>query len=160
MNEHDTRPEPTETGGPGLHPALAAAMQTERERPAEAAQPELRTPEPTTHEERSRLATHADPSTAAAASSKSVESASGPRASVAWVRPTDLIAQGTARVAAVGIDLQAELTRRLRAATGDAARRGGRAVSDRARRLPDLARQNLRRAPRREAAERSGVGPR
>lgn len=165
MNEHDmpeppANPAPTGDTEHGLHPALAAAIHAERERPADPAPENTRVAEPAPETERSLLATHRDPSTTGTASlPKEASPARGARATVSWVRPTDLIAQGTAKVAAVGIDLQTELTRRLRAATGDAARRTGRAVSDRAQRLPDLARQH-RRPSSRTAAERSGMGPR
>lgn len=162
MNEHYHRPERGEgSGEDGLHPALAAAMHAEHEHPTEAEAPDVRTVEPTVDDvERSSFATHRDPSNPAKATpSHRPTSAPGSRASVTWVRPTDLIAQGTARVAAVGIDLRAELTRRLRAASGDAARRTGRVDSERTQRLPDLARQHQRTSPQR-TAERSGLGTR
>jgi hypothetical protein len=41
---------------------------------------------------------------------------------IAWVRPTDLIASSTARIAGRGINLQAELVHRARRAPGQAYR--------------------------------------
>lgn len=61
---------------------------------------------------------------------------------IAWVRPSDLIASSTARIAGRGIDLQADLARRVRRVPGQAyratrnqvrdhhARRADRAVSE------------------------------
>src|SRR5690606_8912267 len=63
---------------------------------------------------------------------------------VEWVRPTDLLARQSAAVAGRGIDLEVELARRTRQATGRVTRVSGRgvgkaaqAISERARRLPD-----------------------
>lgn len=41
---------------------------------------------------------------------------------IAWVRPSDLIASSTARIAGRGIDLQADLARRVRRVPGQAYR--------------------------------------
>lgn len=161
MNEHDAVTEPPEGAVSALHPALAEAMRAERARPAEDTVPDPRT---TSVEvaERSVLATHADPSTVGASpSGVAAEPQRGRsvRTAVTWVRPTELVAQSSAKVMAVGIDLQAELTRRLRAATGEAARRTVRAVSERAGRLPDPSRR-ARRAPAVRTVERSEMGRR
>ena len=71
---------------------------------------------------------------------------------VEWVRPTDLIARGSGRVAGVGIDFQIELARRARAAAT------GRmdVLSNRARRLPPISAFGRRGADR--DTERGAVG--
>lgn len=75
--------------------------------------------------ERSAFAVHHDPSL--------TTTASGPGSSVGrgvvWVRPSDLIASRTARIAGRGISFQAELANRARRAPGHAYR----ATRDRAR---------------------------
>lgn len=53
---------------------------------------------------------------------------------VEWVRPTDLIARGSSRVAGAGINFQTELWRRTFEVTAASAR----GIADRARRLPPL----------------------
>lgn len=73
---------------------------------------------------------------------------------VEWVRPTDLIARHAGRMAGRGIDVQAELARRARAAAAGGARR----VSDRARRLPPLG--AFGRSGSEQGAVRDGVGMR
>lgn len=76
---------------------------------------------------------------------------------VAWVRPSELAAAASARVAGRGIDFQAELARRVR---GPAARAMGasvRAAGRRARRLPPAEAFGARhRDPR--AAGRGAIG--
>ena len=64
---------------------------------------------------------------------------------VDWVRPTDLMVRQSATLAGRGIEFEVELARRTRRLSGQATRatsRGigiaGRAVSERARRLPDV----------------------
>lgn len=64
---------------------------------------------------------------------------------VEWVRPTDLLARQSATLAGLGIDFEVELARRTRQRTGHVTRASGRglgkvgkAVSERARRLPDV----------------------
>ncbi|MFK4763097.1 hypothetical protein ACI3KS_19400, partial [Microbacterium sp. ZW T5_45] len=82
------------------------------------------------------------------------------------VRPTDLLAARTGRVAGQGIDFQAELARRTRRAPGQAyrgartvARSGIRVVSERARRLPPVtAFGRGGGSPRHSWVSRSGIG--
>lgn len=73
---------------------------------------------------------------------------------VEWVRPTDLIARGSARVAGAGIDFQKELARRARASTTGRMHELG----DRARRLPPVSAFGRRGADR--GTERGVVGKR
>lgn len=93
--------------------------------------------------EASALARHLDPSLTKGSTAKDV--AKKKRSGVEWVRPTDLMASRSARMAGRGIDLQAELARRApRAprhayrATRDGARSGARFVTERARKLPPV----------------------
>lgn len=94
---------------------------------------------------------------------KSVDSALRARG-VEWVRPTDLLARQSAIAAGRGIDFEAELARRTRKLTSHATRasgRGlgkvGRAVSERARRLPDVS--EFGRGSRQQSwVSRSGIG--
>ena len=73
---------------------------------------------------------------------------------VEWVRPTDLIARESSRLAGRGLDLHTELARRSRASTAT----GLRHLSDRARRLPPAS--DFGRGGTRPGPERSGVGMR
>lgn len=73
---------------------------------------------------------------------------------VDWVRPTDLIARQSSRLAGRGLDLHTELARRSRASTVT----GLRQLSDRARRLPPAS--DFGRGGTRPGQERSGVGMR
>ena len=85
---------------------------------------------------RSAFAVHRDPSLTATGVGHSRVGRG-----IAWVRPSDLIVSGTARIAGRGIDFQAELTHRVRRAPGQTyrstrnrardlqARRSDRAVS-------------------------------
>lgn len=83
---------------------------------------------------------------------------------VEWVRPTDLLARQSAAVAGRGIDLEVELARRTRQATGRVTRVSGRgvgkaaqAISERARRLPDVS--EFGRSSRHQSwVSRSGIG--
>lgn len=83
---------------------------------------------------------------------------------VEWVRPTDLLARQSAAVAGRGIDFEVELARRARQATGQMKRvssRGlgevGKAISERARRLPDVS--EFGRSSRHQSwVSRSGIG--
>ncbi|WP_114906665.1 hypothetical protein [Ornithinimicrobium murale] len=83
---------------------------------------------------------------------------------VEWVRPTDLLARQSATAAGRGIDFEVELARRTRQATGHVARvsgrgigRAGKAVSERARRLPDVS--EFGRGGRHQSwVSRSGIG--
>ena len=68
--------------------------------------------------ERSACAVHRDPSLTTTAGDRSSRVGSG----IAWVRPTDLIASSTARIAGRGINFQTELAHRVRRAPGQAFR--------------------------------------
>ena len=91
---------------------------------------EVRTePSDAAEAERSAFAVHRDPSLARGADQ-------GPRVGrgIAWVRPTDLIASSTARIAGRGINFQTELARRARQTPGQAyraTRNGMRDIRDR-----------------------------
>lgn len=63
--------------------------------------------------ERSAFAVHRDPSLARPGAEQSRVGRG-----IAWMRPSDLIASGTARIAGRGISLQAELSRSIRRAPG------------------------------------------
>lgn len=76
-----------------------------------------------------------------------------PGRGVEWLRPTDLIAHQTSRLAGRGIDFHAELARRARAPIATGARR----IGDRARRLPPVNAFG-RRGTARQGPARSGVG--
>lgn len=73
---------------------------------------------------------------------------------VEWVRPTDLIARQSSRLAGRGLDLHTELARRSRASTVT----GLRHLSNRARRLPPAS--DFGRGGTRPGPQRSGVGMR
>lgn len=83
---------------------------------------------------------------------------------VEWVRPTDLLARQSATVAGRGIDFEVELARRTRKLTGHVTRASGRgigkagkAVGERARRLPDVS--EFGRSSRHPSwVSRSGIG--
>lgn len=83
---------------------------------------------------------------------------------VEWVRPTDLLARQSATVAGRGIDFEVELARRTRKLTSHvtkASSRGvgtvGKAISERARRLPDVS--EFGRGSRHPSwVSRSGIG--
>nr|WP_051606516.1 hypothetical protein [Microbacterium sp. CH12i] len=64
--------------------------------------------------ERSALAVHRDPSLTGTATAPGSRVGRG----IAWVRPTDLIASSTARIAGRGINFQTELAHRARRAPG------------------------------------------
>ena len=68
--------------------------------------------------ERSAFAVHRDPSLTTTAGDRSSRVGRG----IAWVRPTDLIASSTARIAGRGINFQTELAHRVRRAPGQAFR--------------------------------------
>ena len=108
----------------------------------------------------SALARHRDPSL----SDKADSQARKPRRGVAWVRPSELMTQAGGRVAARGIDFEAELARRARRAPATAIRAGRRridtihqAASDRARRLPPVS-EFGRRSRTHSWVTRSGIG--
>ncbi|MFM2721679.1 hypothetical protein [Microbacterium mcarthurae (nom. nud.)] len=83
---------------------------------------------------------------------------------VEWVRPTDLLARQSATAAGRGIDFEVELARRTRQRTGHVTRASGRglgnvgkAISERARRLPDVS--EFGRGSRHQSwVSRSGIG--
>lgn len=86
-----------------------------------------------------------------------------PARGVEWVRPTDLLARQSATVAGRGIDFEVELARRTRRLTGQVTRASGRgvgkvgkAISARARRLPDVS--EFGRGSRHSWMSRSGIG--
>lgn len=68
--------------------------------------------------ERSAFAVHRDPSL----SGTTTDPGSRLERGIAWVRPTDLIASSTARIAGRGINFQTELAHRARRAPGHAYR--------------------------------------
>ncbi|GAB3062583.1 hypothetical protein [Sediminivirga luteola] len=84
--------------------------------------------------------------------------------SVEWMRPTDLLARQSAAVAGRGIDFEVELARRTRKLTSRVTRASGRglgkagkAISERARRLPDVS--EFGRSSRHQSwVSRSGIG--
>lgn len=78
---------------------------------------------------RSAFAVHRDPSLTTTAADRGSSVGRG----VAWVRPSDLIASSTARLAGRGIDFQAELAHRVRRVPGQTYR----ATRNRARDLRD-----------------------
>lgn len=89
--------------------------------------------------ERSAFAVHRDPSLSAGSPVSRVDRG------IEWVRPSDLIAAGSARFAGRGIDLHTELSRQMRRAPGRTIRAGRdsvRAARDRAstrvREVPDV----------------------
>ena len=71
---------------------------------------------------------------------------------VEWVRPTDLIARGSSRVAGAGINFQTELRRRTFEVTAASAR----GIADRARHLPPLS--AFGHGNSRHGAERGAIG--
>ena len=85
--------------------------------------------------ERSAFAVHRDPSLTAAGADPGSRVGRG----VAWVRPTDLIASSTARIAGRGINFQTELAHRARRAPGQAYRATRSGVRDLRERRPERA---------------------
>ncbi len=71
---------------------------------------------------------------------------------VEWVRPTDLIARGSSRLAGAGINFQTELRRRTFEVTAASAR----GIADRARHLPPLS--AFGHGNSRHGAERGAIG--
>lgn len=113
--------------------------------------------------ETSALAQHRDPSLTTRDTGR--DAAKRQRPGVEWVRPTDLMASRSARMAGRGIDFQAELARRARRvpgqayrATRDGARSGARFVSERARKLPPVTAFGRGGGERFSWVSRSGIG--
>ena len=109
----------------------------------------------------SALARHRDPSL----TQDATEAAKKQRPGVEWVRPTDLMASRSARIAGRGIDFQAELARRSRLVPGQAyratrtgARTGVRFVSERARKLPPVTAFGRGSGEHYSWVSRSGIG--
>lgn len=88
-------------------------------------------------DEVSELAKHGDPSRTKRAAAQLSE-AGKPRRTVTWVRPTELIATATERLAGLGIDFQAELGRRARTLPVKAAATTRQGIRERAGRLAPL----------------------
>ena len=109
---------------------------------------------PKTGAEVSELAHLGDPSQA----NRTIEQAATKTGhGVVWVRPTELIAQATARVAGRGIDFHTELARRSRLPAVQAVAVSRRAISEHARRLPPVSAFGLAgHTP--AGATRSGIG--
>lgn len=115
--------------------------------------------------ETSALARHKDPSLTGKGTTVAVEEAKKKVPGVEWVRPTELLASRSGRIAGRGIDFQAELSRRARRVPGQtlrAARRGvertAAKVSERARRLPPASAFGRGNDQRSSWVSRSGIG--
>lgn len=105
------------------------------------------------------LARHKDPSL----TDKDVAAAAANKKSrgVEWVRPSELLASRSARLAGRGIDFQAELSRRTRRLPGQtyqATRLGVRTMSERARKLPPVTAFGRGSGERFSWVSRSGIG--
>lgn len=77
---------------------------------------------------------------------------------VAWVRPTDLVAQSSARWAGRGISFETELARRMRRLPVEATAATRAAIAERARRLPPVSAFGRSRGSGHSGATRSGIG--
>lgn len=113
----------------------------------------------------SALARHRDPSLTKKTAEAAKDKAEQKRPGVEWVRPSELLAARSARVAGRGIDFQAELARRTRRAPGHVVRgtrrgvrAGARFVSERARRLPPVSDFGRGPGPSYSWVSRSGIG--
>jgi hypothetical protein len=113
----------------------------------------------------SALTRHRDPSLTEKTAEAAKDKAEQKRPGVEWVRPSELLASRSARVAGRGIDFQAELARRTRRAPGHvargtrrSARAGARFVSERARRLPPVSDFGRGPGPSYSWVSRSGIG--
>ncbi len=113
----------------------------------------------------SALARHRDPSLTKKTAEAAKDKAEQKRPGVEWVRPSELLASRSARIAGRGIDFQAELARRTRQAPGhvvrgtrSGARAGTRFVSERARRLPPVSDFGRGPGPSYSWVSRSGIG--
>ncbi|MFT3799055.1 hypothetical protein [Microbacterium sp.] len=113
----------------------------------------------------SALAHHRDPSLAGRGKGANAEGAKKKARGVEWVRPTELVAYRSARVAGRGIDFQAELARRSRRLPGQTVRVSRRGISnasarlsERARRLPPASAFGRGSGERFSWVTRSGIG--
>lgn len=146
MSEHDRddqqAPRPTtppERPDPAETTATSSTVTTERE------------PDPS---EVSELARRRDPSLQHGVGTAGRWDARG----VAWMRPTDLVAQSSARWAGRGISFEAELARRMRRLPLQATAASRSAITERARRSPSLPGLGRHRAPSPTGTARSGIG--
>jgi hypothetical protein len=108
----------------------------------------------------SELALHRDPSLTKKTEATTDE-AKKKRPGVEWVRPSELLASRSGRIAGRGIDFQAELSRRARRLPGQtyrATRSGVRTMSERARRLPPVTAFGRGSGERFSWVSRSGIG--
>ncbi|WP_157009121.1 hypothetical protein [Agromyces laixinhei] len=78
----------------------------------------------------------------------------GQRPGIVWVRASDLLSTGTGRIAGRGLDLEADLVRRLRRAPATTRR----AIRERAAKLPPLS--EFGRSPEQLQFARAGMGRR
>ncbi|WP_157001159.1 hypothetical protein [Agromyces laixinhei] len=78
----------------------------------------------------------------------------GQRPGIVWVRASDLLSTGSGRIAGRGLDLEADLARRLRRAPATTRR----AIRERAAKLPPLS--EFGRSPEHLQFARSGMGRR
>jgi len=128
--------------------------ENDRLRPGGEDEPDRSRPATTDTVESLELARRRDPSLAKRAA-VATEMAAG-NAGVEWVRPSELLASRTAKLAGRGIDFHAELARRARQLPGTR-HRGMRTLSERARRLPPVT--AFGRSPQTpQGASRFGIG--
>lgn len=104
----------------------------------------------------SELARRGDPSLQTKAAGR--EAGRWDARGVAWVRPTDLVAQSSARWAGRGISLETELARRMRRLPAQVTAASRTAIAERARRLPPVSAFGRGRGAGRSGAARSGIG--
>lgn len=112
-------------------------------------------PAPGGNAEISERAHHQDPSLADQPTTVGTAGRTS-RREVVWVRPTDLLAARSARIAGRGLDFHTELARRARRMPVQAAGTSRRAIRDRALRLPPVTAFGQS-APD-TGASRSGIG--
>lgn len=113
----------------------------------------------------SALAHHRDPSLTGTGKGAKAEDEAKKARGVEWVRPTELIAYRSGRVAGRGVDFQAELARRSRRLPGQTVRVSRRGISnasarlsERARRLPPASAFGRGSGERYSWVSRSGIG--
>ncbi|WP_022883682.1 hypothetical protein [Glaciibacter superstes] len=109
-------------------------------------------------EDNEELSRHGDPSLTKPDPTKKAERKPG--RGVVWTRPTDLLSHAGGRISGCGIDFQAELTRRTRRVTVQAAATRRHAISERAHRLSPLSAFGNRRTPPAQSVGRPGIGTR